>query len=83
MRLLILCIGIMHIVGSHQLDACLLAHPEERLIDQPLLTHAVILQLQKEISLPEDLLIPKGRFLSFFIHTPQDIFLYLARKACT
>ena len=45
MRLCILCIGIMHIIGCHQLNSGLLTHAEKLLVYQLLLRDSMILQL--------------------------------------
>ena len=50
MRLRIFFISVMHVVSSHQIDAQLLMHPQQLLIDLRLLRNAMILQLQEKIS---------------------------------
>ena len=50
MCLRIFFISVMHVVGSHQIDAKLLMHPQQLLIDLRLLRNAMILQLQEKIS---------------------------------
>ena len=53
MCLRIFFISVMHVVGSHQIDAKLLMHPQQLLIDLRLLRNAMILQLQEKISFPK------------------------------
>ena len=44
----------MHVVGSHQIDAQLLMHPQQLLIDLRLLRNAMILQFQIKMIFTED-----------------------------
>ena len=78
----VLRIGIMAVVGHHQIDPGLPVHPQQLLIDDLLLGDAVILHFQEKIALPENLLIPESGFLSFLVHPPGQIPGHLSRQTC-
>ena len=83
MWLYIFGIGIMYIIRRNKLNSRLLSHTKERLIHDLLFLHPMILQFQEKISFSKNVLIPKCRCLSFFIHPTQDILLYLTGQTCT
>ena len=74
-------VSIVNIIGRHQFDARLLAHPHQLLVDQALFGNSMILQFQKEISLSENLLITQRGFFSFFVKIPHQITGNFSREA--
>ena len=81
MSLCVLRIGIMDVVGSHQIDPGFLAHTQKLLVYQLLLGQTVILELQEKIPFAEDFLITKGGAFCLFIHTSYKISGYFSCKA--
>ena len=81
MGLHVVRIGVMDVVGSHQLDPRLPAHAHKSLVHHLLLGHAVILELQEKIALSKDFLIPQGRLLGLLIESLHDISGHFPRQA--
>ena len=81
MGLHVVLVGVVDVVGGHQLDARLPAHAHESLVHHLLLGHAVVLELQEEVSLPEDLLITQGRLLCLLVEALADISRHFSRQA--
>ena len=74
-------IGIVNVVGGHQLYSKLTAHAQKLLVHHFLFRYPVVLQLQKEISFPENFLIAQGRLPGVLIESPGQVPLYLTRQA--
>ena len=72
MRLCILCKCIMHIIGRNKFYSCLTMHFQKLLIDILLFRNAMILQFQKEIPLPENILITKSSLFCILVHASCD-----------
>ena len=83
MRLCILCKRIMHIIGRNKFYSCLTMHFQKLLIDILLFRNTMILQFQKEISFPENILITKSSFFGIFIHPSCEKSRHFAGKART
>ena len=72
-RLCVLRTGIVTVIGADQRNACLPAHTDKLRIDHPLLRYSVILKFQKEIAVPENLVITKCCFLCLFVLIPGQV----------
>ena len=81
MRLHVVLVGVVDVIGGHQLDTRLPAHAHESLVHHLLLGHAVVLELQEEVSLPEDLLIAQGRLLCLLVEALAYISCHFPRQA--
>ena len=81
MSLGVLCVGIMDIVSSNQIDSCLLAHTQKLLVHQFLLGQSMVLKLQKKVPFPKDFLIPEGGAFCLLIHTSCKISCNFSCKA--
>ena len=55
-------IRVMDVVGCHKGDSCFLAQPQKLLVHALLLRQPMVLQLQKIISVPKGVIMPKRRF---------------------
>jgi len=77
----VLLISVVDIICSHKSYACLFAHPEQLGIDHFLVRYPVILQLQKEVILPEDVPVLQGRLHCLLVHPSDKIPLYFSRQA--
>ena len=77
MGLLILGIGVMDIVGGHQLKARIPAHAHKALVYQPLVRQPVVLKLQEEVVLSEYVHIPFGCPDRLLIHSSGQAALHL------
>ena len=81
MGIRILCVSVVHVIRSHQFNACLSTHPKQLLIHQFLLWYPMILQFKKIITFSKYLLMLQCCFLRFFIHAPCQIFLHFSSQA--
>ena len=77
MGLLILGIGVVDIVGCHQLKARIPAHAHKALVYQLLVRQPVVLKLQEEIVLSKYVHIPAGCPDRLLIHSPGQVALHL------
>ena len=77
----ILRIGVMDIIGSHKRNIQLLAHAYQGLVYDFLFRQAVVLKLQKIISLSKDLFIFEGRLFGLLIEALHNIPLHLSCQA--
>ena len=83
MGLCVLSHGIMYIIGGNQIDAGFSVHAEKLLVYCLLLRNSVILQLQKEISFSENILIAERCDLCILIHTTGKVPCNLTGQAGT
>ena len=83
MGLRILSHGVMHIIGSNQINACLSVHAEKLLVYSLLLRNSMILQLQKKIPFSKNILITQGCDLRILVHTPCKVTGYFSGQAGT
>ena len=83
MGLRILSHGIMHVIGSNQVDSCLSVHAEKLLVYRLLLRNSMILKLQEEISFSKNILITQGCDLCILIHSTGKIPCDLSCQAGT
>ena len=75
--------GIMHVIGSNQVDSCLSVHAEKLLVYRLLLRNSMILKLQEEISFSKNILITQGCDLCILIHSTGKIPCDLSCQAGT
>ena len=83
MGLRILSHGIMHVIGSNQVDSCLSVHAEKLLVYRLLLRNSMILKLQEEISFSKNILITQGCDFCILIHSTGKIPCDLSCQAGT
>ena len=77
----ILGVGVMDVVGGHEIDAELLAHPKKLRVHHFLLRNAMILKLQEKVSFSKGGLVFLCRPAGLLVHAPGQIALHLARQA--
>ena len=78
----ILLVGVMHIIRNHQRNIQLAAHFHQLRIHRALLGNAVILHLQKVVSLSEACLVLFCRLARFIHKSLHDIALHFPGKTC-
>ena len=77
----VLRVGVVDIVGGHKRNPCVLAQAQQALVHHPLLRHAVVLELQEEISLSENPTVLFRRALGLLVHATGQVPLHLPGQA--
>ena len=74
-------VGVVDVVGGHQVDPQLPAQAQKSLVHHLLGRNPVILKLQEEIALSKNFLIPKGRLPGLVVEAPLQVSGHLPRQA--